>query len=341
MCVKRLTIFYSWQSYIGGHANCSYIRDKIQAAYEEIGVEYELLEDSRGESGSPDIPNAILTKISKSDIFICDVTPVTVLELDNGHKRAIPNPNVMFELGFAVRCLGWERIVCICNLEYGSVEYLPFDIASRRIIKYRKKKDARNSEESLCLTLAIKSIIENYEQTISKGNEFDYKKHDIDVFHKLMSFTTERDFINGLTDFRSSGRFFKWYERCWDHYQYFQDYPENKFISPCLNDGFAKLVDSLDKLKSLTRRICVGYNLHYWKFEEPNIDYTPEQIKELLMTQEYRKRDIPYPNNQYKDAVMKYDEAVDNDIRDIQNVANDVITSYTEFRVAVKQELAI
>ena len=56
----------------------------------------------------------------------------------------IPNPNVMFELGFAVRSLGWDRVICICNEEYGDVETQPFDISKHRIITYRKKMVKRN-----------------------------------------------------------------------------------------------------------------------------------------------------------------------------------------------------
>ena len=104
-----------------------------------MNVEIELLEDARGITGAPDIPDAILTKIIKSDIFICDITSVYTLDIKGNKKRANPNPNVMFELGFAVRSLGWDRVICICNEEYGDVETQPFDISKHRIITYRKK----------------------------------------------------------------------------------------------------------------------------------------------------------------------------------------------------------
>lgn len=337
---SKFTTFYSWQSYIGGYANRSYIRDKIVKVFKEKDIELSFLEDARGESGATDIADAILTKISQSDIFICDVTPVTILDLGHDKQRAIPNPNVMFELGFAVRCLGWERIICICNEEYGSVENLPFDIASHRIVTYKRKADSKKSEVPLSLVFDLGQIIENYDQIISKTNEFNYKEHDIGIYEKLMSFTTEQDFINGLEDFKSVGRYFRWYVKCWEHFQYFQYYPENRFISPVLNGAFSKLVDSLDALRSLTIKVCREYNTLHWEYME--IEYTTEQIKDILMTQEYRKRDIPYPENEHdENAIRKYYNIIENDEKEIFQTADAVIKSYSEFRSIVKRELLV
>lgn len=59
---NTLVIFYSWQSYIGDSANCEYIRKMICSAIKKQKVFIELLEDSKGSVGSPDIPDAILAK---------------------------------------------------------------------------------------------------------------------------------------------------------------------------------------------------------------------------------------------------------------------------------------
>ncbi len=134
----NFNIFYSWQSSIGGNANRGYIRDKIKSALSTLEVQYTILEDSRGTTGAPDIPNEILTQIAQSDLFVCDVTPVYIYIIDDNTKKGIPNPNVMFELGFAVRCLGWERIICICNEEFGHIDCLPFDISKPRLFHLKK-----------------------------------------------------------------------------------------------------------------------------------------------------------------------------------------------------------
>lgn len=52
---NKFAIFYSWQSYIGGYANRVYIKDKIISAFKELNIDIELLEDSRGTTGAPDI----------------------------------------------------------------------------------------------------------------------------------------------------------------------------------------------------------------------------------------------------------------------------------------------
>ena len=46
-----------------------------------------------------------------------------------------------------------------------------------------------------------------------------------------MSFVSGYEFINSITDIRSSGTFFLWYEKCWDYIQYFQNYPQNRFVN--------------------------------------------------------------------------------------------------------------
>lgn len=337
----KFSVFYSWQSYIGGFSNREYIRDKINAAFAEMKIDIVLLEDSRGSTGAPNIPNAILTKIIKSDIFICDITPAHTLNIKDNKKRALPNPNVMFELGFAVRSLGWERIICVCNEEYGDGETLPFDISSHRIITYCKKEGEKKSTKSLSLTQLLKDIVSNYDNIIAKRNEYNYKKHDTEIFYKLMSFASEEEFINGITDFRSSGRFFRWYEKCWDYIQYFQDYPQNKFINSHLNESFSKLAKALDGLKTLTCRICIAYNTKYWEYEEPEKEYTQGQLKDILMTQEYRKREIPYPDDDNDENIRGYYNRIDNDETDIIKYSNNVLDAYMAFREEVKRELII
>ena len=50
-----------------------------------------------------------------------------------------------------------------------------------------------------------------------------------------------------------------------------------------------KLAIALDRLTSLTCQICRAYNTKYWKYEEPENEYSQEQLKEIWMSQEYRK----------------------------------------------------
>lgn len=61
--------------------------------------------------GSTEITATIIAKISTSQIVISDVTVIP--------KKEFPNPNIMFELGFAVAKLGWGRIISLMNTNEG------------------------------------------------------------------------------------------------------------------------------------------------------------------------------------------------------------------------------
>ena len=44
---------------------------------------------------------------------------------------------MLFELGYAMCHLGWERIICIANESYGAITDMHFDIRQNRISKYK------------------------------------------------------------------------------------------------------------------------------------------------------------------------------------------------------------
>ncbi|KQZ91796.1 hypothetical protein G6M12_24300 [Agrobacterium tumefaciens] len=78
-----------------------------------------------GVGGSPIIAETILRKIREAAVFVADVTPVgkTV------GGKLLPNPNVMIELGYALRVLEHERIVLVMNRAEGAaLKHLPFDL---------------------------------------------------------------------------------------------------------------------------------------------------------------------------------------------------------------------
>jgi hypothetical protein len=62
--------------------------------------------------------------------------------IDPKAKKPAPNPNVLLELGYAIKALGWERIVLVMNTEFGEPTVLPFDLRSRRITTYKVAEDA-------------------------------------------------------------------------------------------------------------------------------------------------------------------------------------------------------
>lgn len=161
-------VFYSWQSDSPGNTNRNLISTALKSAIEEvksdesIAVEPVIDRDTLGRSGSPDISQSIFSKIDQSSAFVCDVSI-----LDSEAKKPSPNPNVLIELGYAVKVLGWNRIILVMNTEYGKPELLPFDLRSRRVLTYSVSTDAAEkapSRNSLRKTLvvALKSIFGNH-----------------------------------------------------------------------------------------------------------------------------------------------------------------------------------
>lgn len=142
-------IFYSWQSDLPNRDNRNFIKDCIEKAVKEANRDEICLEvdrDTNGISGFPNIQQTILQKIEKATVFVADISIVNKSILNR--KRRTPNPNVLFELGFAVKALGWEYILCVFNRDYGKIEELPFDIKQHRIISYslreKDRKDTKN-----------------------------------------------------------------------------------------------------------------------------------------------------------------------------------------------------
>ena len=169
----KVNIFYSWQSDLPNNTNRGFIESVIAKSIDSINrtetfeLEICLERDTQGAPGSPNIAKTILDKISKSDIFVADVSIVTGGVDDN--QRPSPNPNVLFELGYAVNSLGWDRIVLFCNEVYGADEKLPFDIRQHRQIKYSLKSDDLKASIRDSLAKILKDGIIEITQSLYKS----------------------------------------------------------------------------------------------------------------------------------------------------------------------------
>lgn len=129
---KKCTIFYSWQSDIKSSRNfISDCLDRLEKRMKDI-VLCDIDRDTQGLAGAPDIGDSIYEKIDSADIFIADVT---IINQDYAGRKT-PNPNVLIELGYAIRALGWDRIILLYNKDFGEIEELPFDINHRRITSF-------------------------------------------------------------------------------------------------------------------------------------------------------------------------------------------------------------
>lgn len=164
------TIFFSWQSDLPNKTNRNLIENSIKLALKKINQDspYSLIteidRDTKGVLGSPDIVDSILTKIDKCGLFIADIS---IINSSLNGKRT-PNPNVLFELGYAVKCLGWDRVICVFNSDFGNVSELPFDLRNRRILTY---ETSNISETRKKLADIFKQIIDKNYYTLEQVQE--------------------------------------------------------------------------------------------------------------------------------------------------------------------------
>lgn len=161
-------IFYSWQSDSPSNTNRNFISAALEKAIEEIhkdettDIDPVIDRDTLGLAGSPDISQSIFSKIDMASVFVCDVSII-----DSKAARPTPNPNVLIELGYAVKSLGWNRVIMAMNTELGKPEDLPFDLRSKRVLAYciaseaEEKSPARNALAKKFVA-ALKTIFENH-----------------------------------------------------------------------------------------------------------------------------------------------------------------------------------
>lgn len=162
-------VFYSWQSDSDQKCNRNFIEDCLKQALKKINREISedsvlgIDKDTIGVPGSPDIVNTILEKIDASECFVADITPVGQI----GQKQ-IPNPNVMFELGYATSSLKSNRAILVCNTAHCNLGELPFDLGLKRIISYELDASTSGEDKAKCkaeliskLASALRGILGN------------------------------------------------------------------------------------------------------------------------------------------------------------------------------------
>ena len=160
---RELTIFYSWQSDLPGKDNRYFIQTSIDQAVKNLNnraISISADRDTSGKIGTPDIVQTIFEKIDEVDIFIADISIINI----DGIGKKTPNPNVLLELGYAAKAIGWDRIICVFNTNYGLLENLPFDLKTRRILPY----SLRDSDKSQVRNTIAKIIEQTIETLITE-----------------------------------------------------------------------------------------------------------------------------------------------------------------------------
>lgn len=147
-------IFYSWQSDLPNPTNRTFIEAALEKAAksirrdESVEVEPVIDRDTRSVPGAPDIADTILRKIDEADIFVGDVSIINQqrhgllqnmlfrLFRTEQYFRPTPNPNVLVELGYAMKGLGPNKVILVMNSFFGGPELLPFDLKMKRTLAY-------------------------------------------------------------------------------------------------------------------------------------------------------------------------------------------------------------
>ena len=179
------TIFFSWQSDLPNSYNRNLIENVIKSTLKKINRENNLSlvldidRNTDGLLGSPDIADSILKKIDKCDIFIADISIIN----KSSTFRKTPNPNVLFELGYAVSRIGWNRVICVFNSDYGDLKDIPFDLRNRRIIQYNSK-DITRTKQSL-INLFEEIINDNTESLITSREITDY--YSVNIYSSFLN----------------------------------------------------------------------------------------------------------------------------------------------------------
>lgn len=77
------------------------------------------------------------------------------MSLNDNH---VPNPNVLIELGYAIKVLGWSKIICLFNSETGNIEDLPFGINHNRVTPYSPASSGEITKLAEIISLNVNNL---------------------------------------------------------------------------------------------------------------------------------------------------------------------------------------
>ena len=308
--------------------NRQYIRkilDKDTKKIEkELGVKIIIDSDSRGDDGSDSIDSVIIKKITQCDIFVCDITPMNLLKYTPKQAKPIPNPNVMYELGFAVSALGWNRCIMVWNSKYGNLNYAPFDIRNHSTITYY------SGEQELSLYGVVKTKIENYEQLVkswrtTKERSFDAEKHFV-----ITQICSEKNLVDSINNFLTNRTYndleFDWWNNL---IYYYNHYPDNRFLDESIHQAYTSFLSELNKMVM----IACEYNVQISYCNRDDLEVGSDEWKK---EQRYKIRD-PF-DSLPEDKAYELEKKIDNDF---DAIIPSLMNSYKEFRDIIRIKLLI
>jgi hypothetical protein len=183
---NTFTVFYSWQSDLPKDRTSQIIRGALRVAASAVeasrlGTRVVLDEATRGLPGSPNVPDSIRAKINIADMIVCDITTIN----PNAKERPVPNPNVTFELGYAVATLGWNRVVLVFNALLGKFpDDIPFDFDRHRASNFHASEPPAPSEKkqlAALLQTAIETVFDAAPSRPARELTAEAQRHNRDV----------------------------------------------------------------------------------------------------------------------------------------------------------------
>ena len=254
----KVNIFYSWQSDLPNNKNRGLIDNCIAKAVKQLGstcsqvTEFAIEMDSRNTSGTPDLVSSIFEKIDDCDIFIADIS---IINFDS-KERLMPNPNVLLELGYAAKTIGWSNIICIFNSEFANIEDLPFDIRFRKPVVYNTRIGL---PQSRCLL--NNSLLSSIEEIVNTR------------------ITDKKDFleIKRVTDLKMQNILI---DLCRVLYETEESNVDRFNYSRLLNSSFEEIEQSLKKRQLLGFHLFKNVNLNIKDF----IDFFNDELETYFLS---------------------------------------------------------
>jgi hypothetical protein len=160
----ELTVFYAWQSDRPEDSNRFLIRDAAKKAIKSVLKDADIDESPRLDHDTKDVPGlaevagTIFRKIEGCGLFLADLTFVGSSEArEDKESKLLPNSNVVLELGYAARSVGWERVIAVMNTAYGPPSQMIFDVLHRRWpITFELKADGTSLVSNVRAKLSTK-----------------------------------------------------------------------------------------------------------------------------------------------------------------------------------------
>lgn len=344
---RQFTIFYSWQSDIDENKTIRVcLRNAIKSIQQkhkkQIQLDIKIDTATTNRSGAIDIANSIFDKISACDIFIGDLTLINNTRVNRiFNKRRMPNPNTIMELGYAVKTIGWERIICICNTKFGSLELLPFDIRKQRVSDYSSAEKMYEKNLTETLVVAIKSMIDDYDNIVKRHQETGFKAHDKAIFEKIDKICNQTLLHDSLSTAVNSLYSNEFYFRKWEELVSFYRESINSFLDKDTDQTFRIFLSHLDAFHTKCSTYFFPEKNNYkpsrMDYEEAGTPITEEMEFELLINDIFKAHKDPYQSETYPQADDRIHKLQD----ELVELARNVTAAYHEFILVIKKNSLI